>query len=474
MDSDFPIVAWKTSDIVVPNPLPKEHVRESLLEFFPKPALFETGSCFEKVDGESTKFMIDSLLEISLINGQWCIDASGQYEKHTVAIRDFIENSTESLIERLKQLRKFLGIPEGFPTAVVLAYSATRFLEHIPNIKIAENEPEIVFRVYRYAITYEANSEEVKIESLNNPYQSAQDGVESIVKILTQEATSNNAVMDFDGNVGNLKDTTCKEMFCDAVDKAKQYIVDGDIYQVQLCRKAISTSELSPRRLYERLCRINPSPYMSYIDLGNVSIISASPELMIRVSGGVCQVRPIAGTIRKQQNSAHQLLSDPKEQSEHIMLVDLARNDLARHAEQGGVSVKSFMEVEDFGHLLHLVSTIETPFKESCNMWDLITSNFPAGTMTGAPKLRAMEIIAELEGDARGLFSGCVGYITGEQSGVLALTIRTIVGAPGRYVLQSAAGIVSDSDALSEWNETGDKIRSFARALDVEYESSTS
>jgi anthranilate/para-aminobenzoate synthase component I len=170
---------------------------------------------------------------------------------------------------------------------------------------------------------------------------------------------------------------------------------------------------------------------------------------------------PIAGTMSREDERGSPLDKIPKEAAEHLMLVDLARNDLARCAVPGGVQVTSFMQQDTYGSLLHLVSTVETKVREHCDVWDLIVANFPAGTMTGAPKVRAMEIIAELEGSARGLYTGCVGYITGANSAVLALTIRTIVGNAGRYVLQSAAGVVADSEPEDEWNEAGAKIKSF-------------
>jgi anthranilate synthase component 1 len=147
------------------------------------------------------------------------------------------------------------------------------------------------------------------------------------------------------------------------------------------------------------------------------------------------------------------------------MLVDLARNDLARCAVEGSVNVTSFMSVDVYGPLHHLVSTVEAPIRTNCDIWDLIAANFPAGTMTGAPKVRAMELIAELENMPRGMFTGCAGYITGVDSGVFALNIRTIIGNYGNYMLQAAAGIVADSKASAEWDETGAKIRSFARAI---------
>ena len=254
--------------------------------------------------------------------------------------------------------------------------------------------------------------------------------------------------------------------FCAAVEQAKKHIRAGDIYQIQLSRRAISSAMIPPVNLYEQLVSVNPAPYMYYLDLGDLHVISSSPELMIRSENGISQVRPIAGTMKrdKQQNGCL-LNHNPKEVAEHLMLVDLARNDLARCAMEGSVNVTSLMQLDAYGSLDHLVSTAEAPVRKECDIWDLIAANFPAGTMTGAPKVRAMELISSLEKDARGLFTGCAGYITGIDSCVLALNIRTIIGKAGHYVLQAAAGVVFDSEPLAEWEETSAKIRSFSRAI---------
>ncbi|MBR3772635.1 MAG: anthranilate synthase component I family protein, partial [Clostridium sp.] len=255
------------------------------------------------------------------------------------------------------------------------------------------------------------------------------------------------------------------EDFCKSVIQAKEYIKSGDIYQIQLCRHEFSNIEIAPVELYERLVKINPAPYMYYMDLDDVHIISSSPELMIRYDNGLAQARPIAGTMSKLDKRNERLDCIPKEEAEHLMLVDLARNDIARCAVKGGVNVPSFMALEDYGKLYHLVSTVESQIQDKYDIWDIIPANFPAGTMTGAPKVRAMQLIADFEQAPRGLFTGCVGMITGNKKGVLALTIRTIIGDRGNYSLNACAGIVADSQPMAEWEEAGAKIQSFARIL---------
>ncbi|PAU36411.1 hypothetical protein CKF94_20290 [Vibrio coralliilyticus] len=456
---------WTVDTSKVPFTANKSEIKDALLSAFKSPALFESAEGFEEVDGNTTKFMLDCLLDIQLNNGVWQIASSAFDENVTHEIKGLIKRLERSPIDVLRELRRYLNIPEGYPTMVVLAFSAARFIENIKDIKVSEEEPEVVFRVYRHVVTFTHGDPMTCIQTLVSTTELAKPDIARIHSLLSSTKDKPNLEFNNPKSFVYPTDVTCQAEFCKAVERAKQYIVDGEIYQVQLTRKAVSNSKIAPIELYQRLCRVNPAPYMSFVDLGKIFMISSSPELMLRAGKGICQVRPIAGTIRKGQGSVESLSSDPKEQSEHIMLVDLARNDLARCAERGNVEVKSFMKVEDFGPLLHLVSTIETPVKSSSDIWELITSNFPAGTMTGAPKVRAMEVISELENESRGLFSGCIGYIDGEQSGVFALTIRTIIGAPGQYVFRSAAGVVFDSDALAEWDETGDKISSFSRVI---------
>ncbi|ENM5740045.1 anthranilate synthase component I family protein [Vibrio mimicus] len=465
---------WTVETSKVPFTAHKREIRDALLSAFDFPALFESAEGFEEVDGNTTKFMLDCLLDIQLTDGIWQVTSSAFEENVTYEIKGMIKRLERSPIDVLRELRCYLNIPEGYPTMVVLAYSAARFIENIKDIKVSKEEPEVVFRVYRHVVTFTNGEPIAYVQTLVSSTELDTPNIAHIHSLLSNTRDKPNREFNNPKSFVYPTDVTCQVEFCNAVERAKQYIVDGEIYQVQLTRKAVSNSNIAPIELYQRLCRVNPSPYMSFVDLGKIFIISSSPELMLRAGKGICQVRPIAGTIRKGQGSMESLSSDPKEQSEHLMLVDLARNDLARCAEPGSLEVKSFMKVEDFGPLLHLVSTIETPVKSSSDIWDLITSNFPAGTMTGAPKVRSMEVISELENESRGLFSGCVGYIDGEQSGVFALNIRTIIGAPGQYVFRSAAGIVFDSDALAEWAETGDKISSFSRVIGDENESTVS
>ncbi|OTA14359.1 anthranilate synthase component I [Xenorhabdus vietnamensis] len=454
--------SWVVERCEVPEAASIAQVRRHLLGLHPHPALFETGGGFQAVDGSQTMFMIDLLFELILVNGIWRIRGCGPFEEYTTACRLAVNDCNQSLWKRLRQVTQILALPDNFPLVLVLGYSAARFVEHLPKIAIEAGVPEVVLRVYRYVVRYDGTENGAQVDVLKiNPDETIDTTV--LFAALTAQEDVQPPTGSWD--LGSMRDLTDQSVFYAAVNRAKEYIRSGDIYQVQLCRRAVSNATIPPVDLYERLVSINPAPYMYYLALDDQHIISSSPELMIRIRDGVAQVRPIAGTITQKDLKGGRLNQIPKEVAEHLMLVDLARNDLARCAIPGGVKVTSFMQEDIYGPLIHLVSTIETGVRDNCDIWDLIAANFPAGTMTGAPKVRAMEIITELEGIPRGLFAGCAGYLMGENCGVLALTIRTIIGDSGCYVLQSAAGIVADSQASAEWAETGVKIKSFARAM---------
>ena len=457
--------SWAVERTKVPEAAPLAQVRKGMLGLYPHPALFETKRGFQDIDGSKTMFMLDKLLEIKLVDNIWYIDGKGPFEQYVAACYALVNDANQPLCERLRQVTKLLSLPEEYPIMLTLGYSAARFFEHLPQMTAEQGEPEVLMRVYRYLVHYDHGDDAEKgaqIDVLKTQHDEVVN-TQRLVDALTQPEQSSAPMKPW--QLGSIKDLTEKDAFYAAVERAKEHIRIGDIYQVQLCRRAISNAAIPPVDLYERLVSINPAPYMYYLDLGDRHVISSSPELMLRVSGGMAQVRPIAGTMTHEEYGGSPLEKIPKEAAEHLMLVDLARNDLARCAVTGGVKVSSFMQEDAYGPLLHLVSTIDTPVRRECDIWDLIATNFPAGTMTGAPKIRAMEIISDLEQAARGLYTGCAGYISGTNSAVLALTIRTIIGDSGLYLLQSAAGVVADSQASSEWEEAGAKINSFSRAM---------
>jgi len=263
-----------------------------------------------------------------------------------------------------------------------------------------------------------------------------------------------------------------RERFIGDVARIKEYIAAGDAFQVLLARRIRLPHDFPGEQLYRALRALNPSPYMFHLVLDGVELVGSSPELLVRVDGGRATVRPIAGTRPRGATAeadaamAAELAADEKERAEHVMLVDLGRNDIGRLARYGTVEVTDYMTVERYSHVLHLVSQVEGQLREGLDALDAFRATFPAGTMTGAPKVRAMEIVDELEPERRGPYAGAVGYIgAGGARMDLAITIRTCVLAGGVANVQAGAGIVQDSVAENEWAETENKARAMLTAI---------
>jgi anthranilate synthase component 1 len=261
--------------------------------------------------------------------------------------------------------------------------------------------------------------------------------------------------------------------FLQAVAKAKRYIFDGDVMQVQVGQRLSRRYAGEPLALYRALRTLNPSPYMFYFDFRDFNVVGASPEILVRLEGDKVTLRPIAGTRRRGANAdedralAEELLADPKERAEHVMLIDLGRNDVGRIAETGSVRVTENMVIERYSHVMHIVSNVEGRLKPGLDALAVLRATFPAGTVTGTPKVRAMEIIDELEPVKRGVYAGAVGYIGYHGDMDLAIAIRTGVLKDELLHVQAAAGIVADSVPESEWNETNIKARALLRAAEM-------
>ena len=271
-------------------------------------------------------------------------------------------------------------------------------------------------------------------------------------------------------NLSTSSNTTRQEYEA-MVEKARKYIYDGDIFQVVLSQRLEMEIGADPFEIYRALRRINPSPYMFYLQLGDLRVAGSSPEVLVRVENGVATNRPIAGTRHRSADPAEdlrleqELLADPKECSEHVMLVDLGRNDLGRVCRYGTVKVTEQMVVERYSHVMHIVSNVEGILKEDSHALDVLGACFPAGTLSGAPKVRAMEIIDELEKEARGLYGGAVGYIDFSGNCDFCITIRTIVIHRRKAYIQAGAGIVADSVPAREYEETMNKAGALLKAI---------
>jgi len=268
-----------------------------------------------------------------------------------------------------------------------------------------------------------------------------------------------------------------RKTYMERVRQAKEYIASGDAYQIVVSRRVDTELSADPFTVYRALRSINPSPYLFFLRLGKTSIVGSSPEVLVRMEDGRVEERPIAGTHPRGKDEADderlaaEMQADPKERAEHVMLVDLGRNDVGRVSQIGSVEVSEFMVVERYSHVMHLVSHVRGRLEEGRDAFHVLEACFPAGTLTGAPKIRAMEIIEELEPTRRGPYGGAVGYIS--YSGTLdsCITIRTVVCHGGRASIQVGAGIVADSDPKTEWLETCSKARGMILALRMSQQS---
>ncbi|MDP3088039.1 MAG: anthranilate synthase component I [Methylotenera sp.] len=310
-----------------------------------------------------------------------------------------------------------------------------------------------------YANTDQANAYEMALNRLND-----------LAKMLRKNAT----IPESSPSEASVATSEFGEdNFKAAVIKAQQYILDGDIMQVVLSQRMSQKFTAPPLSLYRALRSLNPSPYMFYYDMGDHHVVGASPEILVRLENGTVTARPIAGTrprgkTREQDLAlAVELLADPKERAEHVQLMDLGRNDVGRVAQTGTVKVTDNMMIERYSHVMHIVSNVEGKLKAGMDAIDVIKATFPAGTVSGAPKVRAMEIIDELEPSKRGIYAGAVGYLGFNGDMDVAIAIRTGVIKNNMLYVQAGAGIVADSVALSEWEETQNKAKAVLRAAEL-------
>jgi anthranilate synthase component 1 len=308
--------------------------------------------------------------------------------------------------------------------------------------------------------------------SLKNGYREAQDKLDSLVRTLRQAGLPERA--EGPGKRVHEEDFISgftQEGFENAVRRVKEYIVEGDVMQVVLSQRLSIPYPAAPLDLYRSLRCLNPSPYMYHLNLGDFQIVGSSPEILVRLEDDLLTVRPIAGTRRRGKTHEEDLalekdlLADPKEIAEHLMLIDLGRNDAGRVAQTGTVRVTDKMIIERYSHVMHIVSNVTGRLKSGKNAFDVLAATFPAGTVSGAPKIRAMEIIADLEPVKRGVYSGAIGYVGWSGNLDTAIAIRTAIIKDGMLHIQAGAGIVHDSVPRNEWEETMNKGRAVFRAV---------
>jgi anthranilate synthase component 1 len=263
-----------------------------------------------------------------------------------------------------------------------------------------------------------------------------------------------------------------REQFVGAVERAKEYIRAGDAFQIVPSQRFSVPFALPPFSLYRALRRISPAPFLFFLDFGGFAVVGSSPEILVRLRHGIVTIRPLAGTRRRgathaeDQLLAEELLNDPKERAEHLMLLDLGRNDVGRVAELGSVRVTESFAIERFSHVMHIASDVQGTLRAGLDAIDVLAAGFPAGTLTGAPKVRAMEIIEELEPTRRGIYAGCIGYFAANGTMDTCIGLRTAVVKDGTMYVQAGAGIVADSNPQAEYEETRQKAQSLLRAAE--------
>ncbi len=373
------------------------------------------------------------------------------------------------------------GLPRFYGGAVgYLGYDMVRFMERLPRLledRTGFSDSALMFP--RLVLVYDNLKQTLTIivnlliddgSSLESVYR---EGVGSIDEMIQRIGRG----LDYQVIPAKAKVTTQLEPeivqgdFEDMVGKAKEYIKAGDIIQVVLSQRFSGRNHIPTFDLYRSLRRINPSPYLYYLKMADETIVGSSPEILVRLTAETIEVRPIAGTRPRGRDDAEdrrleqELLADPKERAEHLMLVDLGRNDVGRVAELGSVRVEDLMTIERYSHVMHIVSGVKGRLARGRDMFDVLRACFPAGTVSGAPKIRAMEIIEELEHFRRGPYAGAVGYFGFSGNMDLAITIRTLCQKADMLYLQAGAGIVADSDPAREWEETINKGKALMRAL---------
>ncbi|GAB4574561.1 MAG: anthranilate synthase component I [Anaerolineae bacterium] len=374
---------------------------------------------------------------------------------------------------RVPGLPRFVGGAVGY-----LGYDVVRYIERLPATARTELDlPDLAFMLPETLVIFDhAKHQLIVLANARNTgdpdaaYDDAVTRIEAVVALLHQPLPplpQASAPLN-----DELRSNVTQERFEANVRAAKEHIAAGDAFQIVLSQRLSCRTSAPPFAIYRALRALNPSPYMFFLRFGeDYALIGASPEMMVRLEDGIATTRPIAGTRPRgateaeDEALAEELLADPKERAEHVMLVDLGRNDLGRVCEYGTVRVPHMMIVERYSHVMHIVSQVQGKLRQEMNAFDLLRATLPAGTLSGAPKVRAMEIIEALEGTRRGPYGGAVGYFSYDGSMDTCITIRTLVMQGDRVYIQAGAGIVADSDPTSEYHETLNKARALSVAI---------
>ncbi len=374
--------------------------------------------------------------------------------------------------------------PENLPrfTSGAVGYCGYDMIGQIEKLPVSKKDvigaADAIFGFYNHLVAFDHLKNEVILivsvfidsdTDTAKSFQVAQNRLDQLQSKLNRLVDFN---PQFDTDLNSEKSNFTKRDFMKVIADAKRYIFSGDIFQTVLSQRFSVTYSGDPFQVYRALRNINPSPYMFYLDFRDYQIIGSSPEPLIRAEEGELEIIPIAGTRQRGASAvedkklALELLNDPKELAEHVMLVDLARNDLGRIAEYGSVKVHDFQTIQKYSHVMHIISRVRARLRAGLSVVDAFKSAFPAGTVSGAPKIRAMEIIHELEPEKRGIYSGAIGYFDYGGNMDLCIAIRTIVAGEGKLYYQAGAGIVADSIPENEYQETINKCKALRCAIE--------
>jgi len=361
------------------------------------------------------------------------------------------------------------GLPFAGGLVGVSGYDVVRLFERLPqNTAPQGNLPDAAFVAPGSLLVFDHLTRRVALLH-DGPEAERKALRRDVIRCLRGPVPSSNGAVE----ISKAEASFSEAEFCDRVEACKEYIASGDIYQIVISVLFRGRSNVSPFEVYRALRLLNPSPYMFFLEFGDLKVVGSSPEALVKLHGSTASLRPIAGTLPRGATTAEDvanekaLLADPKESAEHVMLVDLARNDLGRVAQAGTVHVDPYRAIERYSHVMHIVSGVKGELEAGRDQFDLFAASFPAGTLVGAPKVRAMEIIEEMENVGRGLYAGTAGYfgLSGDMD--QAITIRTLVFSGDEYSFQAGAGIVADSVPANEYREVLAKSAILRRALEI-------
>jgi anthranilate synthase component I len=451
-----------------------EHLgRYSFVGCNPRAVIKQTGNRVEVVEN-------GKVVESSLV-GRDALPRVPADQQVSPTVRDGLE-----VVERVMKKYRAVAVP-GLPrfTGGAIGFIGYEFIHDVepvvprppqddlqtPVIYFLVADQLLVFDRVQQTITILVNAILDDAESPADAYENATAEIERLVSLLEQPSDHRAVTVTGDAPPVAFESNQTREKFFANVEASKKYITAGDIIQVVGSQRFSAPVEASPLDVYRAVRSVNPSPYMFLLELDGFALVGASPEIHVRCEEGKVEIRPIAGTRRRGRTEAEdaalekELLADPKERAEHVMLVDLARNDIGRVCDFGSVAVKEMMVIERYSHVMHIVTQVEGKLSANKTNYDLMRATFPAGTVSGAPKIRAMQIISELEQTARGPYAGCVGYFSFNGNLDTCITLRTALIKDGRAYVQAGGGWVNDSTPDGEFQETVNKSMAMRNAV---------